>query len=586
MEEHLEFTEEAQRNIQAWLDGPYDIDTKAQIRSMEQSDREELENAFYTHLAFGTGGMRGLMGIGPNRMNLYTVRQSTLGLANYLKRLYGKKLLRAAIGFDSRENSQLFANEAARVLAAASIEAFLFYDLRPTPLVSFACRRFNCDAAIMITASHNPPRYNGFKVYWNSGGQVLPPHDEEIMKEIEAVRATGVVPVSPEADPYIHVIGKEVDEEYLEAIRPLALWPGRSKGLLNIVYSSLHGTGGTIVPRALERVGVVAPEFVREQMKADGSFPAAPVPNPECPEAMRLGTEQMLASRADLFMANDPDADRLGAVVNHKGSAIALTGNQVASIMTEYIFQRLSASGTVPPRPTVVKTIVTSPLVRAITEKWGGVCVDVLTGFKYIAGQMDELEKNPSLGYFIFGCEESLGYLYGTHVRDKDGIISACLLSEIAWYLKTKNKTLADALEELWKTYGYHEESLLSYSFEESRAGRSRLEKVMSLFRTEPPSQFDGSSVIGCEDLLTKTFRGEARLRIGENLPQADVLLFSLADGSSLVVRPSGTEPKIKVYLMMKAPVGGSLEGSRQELCQRTENMRTNLKNFMALASE
>ena len=385
MEESFELTEEAKHNIQAWLDGPYDIDTKAQIRSMEQHDREELENAFYTHLTFGTGGMRGLMGIGPNRMNRYTVRQSTKGLANYLQRLYGKKLLRVAIGFDSRENSQLFAREAARVLAAASIEAFLFYDLRPTPLVSFACRHFKCDAAIMITASHNPPRYNGYKVYWKTGGQVLPPHDEEITKEIDAVRSTGIVPISPESDPYIHVIGKEVDQVYLDAIRPLSLWPGRAKGLLNMVYSSLHGTGGTIVPRALERVGVVSPEFVKEQMKADGAFPAAPIPNPEMPEAMRLGTEQMMASKADLFLANDPDADRLGAVVNHKERAVPLSGNQIASIMTEYIFQRLSASGSLPLRPTVVKTIVTSPLVRAITEKWGGVCVDVLTGFKYIA---------------------------------------------------------------------------------------------------------------------------------------------------------------------------------------------------------
>jgi phosphoglucomutase/phosphomannomutase len=583
MEERVELTEEAKRNVQAWLDGPYDMDTKAEIRRMEQSDREELENAFYTHLSFGTGGMRGLMGIGPNRMNLYTVRQSTKGLANYLKRLYGQKLIRVAIGFDSRNNSQQFANEAARVLAAASIEAFIFYNLRPTPLVSFACRHLNCDAAIMITASHNPPQYNGYKVYWNTGGQVLPPHDKEIMNEIEAVRATGVVPISSEGDPYIHIMGKEMDEAYLEAIKPLSLWPGRPKGLINIVYSSLHGTGGTIVPQALEQVGVLSPDFVKAQMIPDGAFPAAPIPNPEVPEALRLGIQQMMATGADIFLATDPDADRLGVVVNHNSSAYTLSGNQIASIMTEYIFRQLSAAGTVPSKPTVVKTIVTSPLVRSIAEKWGGTCVDVLTGFKYIAQKMDEFEVDPEKGHYVFGCEESLGYLYGTHVRDKDGVICASVISEIAWHLKINGKTLIDALEELWVTYGYHEESQLTCSFEESKVGRDQMANVMKLFRKNPPSTFDGSQVVGVEDLLTRTFTGDARLRIGADLPQSDVLIFTLIDGSSLIVRPSGTEPKIKVYLMMKALPGVPLDKSREEIHQRSENMRANIKELISV---
>jgi phosphomannomutase len=582
MAERIEFTEEAKRNIQAWLDGPYDMDTKAEIRRMKQSDREGLENAFYTHLTFGTGGMRGLMGIGPNRMNMYTVRQSTRGLANYLKRLYGQKILRVAVGFDSRNNSQLFANEAARVLAAASIEAFLFYNLRPTPLVSFACRHLTCDAAIMITASHNPPLYNGYKVYWNTGGQVLPPHDMEIIKEIEAVRASGVVPVSPVGDPYIHIIGKEIDDAYLKAIKHLSLWPGRPKGLINVVYSSLHGTGGTIVPQALEQVGVVSPDLVKAQMTPDGAFPAAPIPNPEVPETMRLGTEQMMTSGADVFLATDPDADRLGVVVNHKGVAHTLSGNQIASIMTEYIFRQLTSAGTVPSKPIVVKTIVTSPLVRSIAEKWGGACVDVLTGFKYIAQKMDELEADPEKGHFVFGCEESLGYLYGTYVRDKDGVVCASAVSEIAWFLKMEGKTLVDALEELWMTYGYHEESLLTCSFEETKVGRDQMVNVMKFLRKNPPSQFDGSQVVGIEDLLAGTFTGDARLRIGADLPQADVLIFTLIDGSSLIVRPSGTEPKIKVYLMMKAPPGVPLERNREDLHRRSENMRANIKELVS----
>lgn len=582
MEERFELTEEAKRNIQAWLDGPYDMDTQAEIRRLEETNPEELENAFYTHLTFGTGGMRGLMGIGPNRMNIYTVRQSTRGLANYLKRLYGEKPIRVAIGFDSRNNSQLFANEAARVLAAASIEAFLFYNLRPTPLVSFACRHLKCDAAIMITASHNPPRYNGYKVYWNTGGQVLPPHDAEIIKEIEEVRKTGVVPIAPEGEPFVHIMGKEIDDAYLEAIKPLSLWPGRPKGYLYIVYSSLHGTGGTIVPQALEQVGVIVPDLVKAQMIPDGSFPAAPIPNPEMPEAMRLGTEQMMAAGEDIFLATDPDADRLGAVVNHKGVAHALSGNQVASLMIEYIFRQRSLAGTVPAKPTVVKTIVTSPLVRVITEKWGGTCIDVLTGFKYIAQKMDEMEADPEKGNFLFGCEESLGYLYGTYARDKDGVSSACTVSEIAWHLKLRGKTLVDALEELWTTYGYHEESLLTCSFEETKFGRDQMANAMKLFRKNPPSQFDSTQVVGIEDLLEKKFTGDARLRIGADLPESDVLIFTLIDGSSLIVRPSGTEPKIKIYLMMKAPPGESLEKSRDELHRRIENMRANIKELVS----
>ena len=332
-------------------------------------------------------------------------------------------------------------------------------------------------------------------------------------------------------------------------------------------------------------VGIVSPDFVKAQMIPNGAFPAAPIPNPESPDAMRLGTEQMIASGEDIFLATDPDADRLGAVVNHRGAAYPLSGNQIASIMTEYIFRQLFAAGAVPAKPVVVKTIVTSPLVRAITEKWGGACVDVLTGFKYIAQEMDRLEADPTLGRFVFGCEESLGYLYGTHVRDKDGVVCACALSEMAWHLKTKGKTLVDALEELWETYGYHEESLLTCPFEESKAGRDQIEAVMKLFRTSPPAHFDGSQVVGVEDLLLKSFTGDARYKIGKELPEADVILFTLADGSSLIVRPSGTEPKIKVYLMMKASSGGALEKSRQELRQRSENMRLNIKELISETS-
>ena len=579
MGEPVELSEEAKKNIHAWLEGPYDPDTKKAIIEMARSNPDEVENAFYSYLSFGTGGMRGLMGVGPNRINIYTVRQTTKGLANYLKQQHGKKMLRVVIGFDSRENSQLFAVEAARVLAASSIEAFLFKELRPTPLVSFACRHLHCQAGIMITASHNPSKYNGYKVYWEGGEQVLPPHDIGITKEIEKVRHGGIIPVSPEQDPYIHIIGKEIDEAYLEAIRPLALWPDTDKSSLKVLYSCLHGTGGTIVPQALHQVGITSLSFVKPQMIPDGSFPTAPSPNPEDEGALRLGKEMMIAEGSDLFLATDPDADRLGVSVNHAGIARTLTGNQTASIATEWIFRQLSSRGILPDHSMVVKTIVTTPLVQTIAERWGATCSDVLTGFKYIAQKMNEWEGGES--HFIFGCEESIGYLYGTHVRDKDAVICSCVIAEIAWHLKQEGKTLVDALCELWEKYGYFDESLQTCSFEETKTGRDRMAAVMVQLRKSPPEMFDGTTVVAFEDLLTEQFRGDPHCRVGAGLPKADVLVFSLDGGSKIIVRPSGTEPKIKVYVMMRADAGLPLDETIQATKDCAENIRANIKKML-----
>lgn len=581
MVEVVKISEEAQKNVQAWLEGPFDMDTKRAIIEMGRTDPEGLENAFYSYLSFGTGGMRGLMGIGPNRMNIYTVRQTTKGLANYLKLQSGAKMLRVAIGFDSRHNSQLFALEAARVLAASSIEAFLFKDLRPTPMVSFACRFLHCNAAIMITASHNPPEYNGYKVYWADGGQVLPPHDTGIMKEVEEVRRGGIIPVSPEQDPYIHILGKEIDEAYLAELHQLELWPETDKSSLKVVYSSLHGTGGTIVPQALHQIGITNLSLVKQQMVPDGAFPTTKYPNPEAEEALRLGIDMMMSTNSDLFLATDPDADRLGVVVNHNGTQHILTGNQISSIATEWIFKRLSERGVLPSNGAVVKTIVTTPLVRKIAERWGGKCYEVLTGFKYIAQKMNEWENNPEQARFIFGCEESYGYLYGTHARDKDGVVCSCVMSEIAWHLKTEGKTLVDALHELWEKYGYFDESLLTCAFGETKAGRDRMAGVMSDLRAHPPQTFNGSSTIAFEDLLTHQFQGDPIHRIGEDLPKADVLFFTLQDESKVIIRPSGTEPKIKVYFMLAASKEGSLEEVQKATKTRAEKMRANTKEML-----
>lgn len=572
-------SEEATKNVHAWLEGPYDIDTKEAIRKLMVENIPETENAFYSYLSFGTGGMRGLMGIGPNRMNLYTVRQTTKGLADYLKKMVPKKQLKVVIGFDSRNNSKMFALEAARVLAAASIEAFVFKDLRPTPLVSFACRHLSCDAAIMITASHNPPEYNGYKVYWSDGGQVISPHDVGIMREVERIRAEGkLITVADEHDLYIHELGKEIDEVYLETIKPLSLWPGKSKDALSVVYSCLHGTGGTLVPQALNQCGFRSISYVKEQMIPDGNFPTAHSPNPEIPEALKLGIDLLMRRSLDLFLATDPDADRMGAVVNHNDAPYILTGNQIAALMAEWTLRQLVAQEKLPPHPVLVKSIVTSPLIAKIAASWGASCCDVLPGFKYIAQKMNEWEKSPEKGHFIFGCEESYGYLYGTYARDKDGVISSCVLSEIAWHLKTHGKTLVNALEDIWERFGYFEESTMTSSFSETKAGRDRMAEIMKKLRTNHPERFGDLSCIAFEDLQKQEFRGDPSLRVGEGLPPSDVLLFTLEDFSKIIVRPSGTEPKVKIYFMLRSLIG---EGDLEQSKLLTKIKSDQLKRFM-----
>jgi phosphoglucomutase/phosphomannomutase len=388
-----------------------------------------------------------------------------------------------------------------------------------------------------------------------------------------------LIPVSPQQDPYIHIIGKEIDEAYLEAIRGLELWPNTDKSLVRVLYSSLHGTGGTIVPQALHQVGITNLSFVKPQMIPDGSFPTTRYTNPEIEAALRLGIDQMMSEGDDIFLATDPDADRLGVVVNHKGASQILTGNQISSIATEWIFRQLSAREILPQHPAVVKTIVTTPLVQKITERWGGKCYDVLTGFKYIAQKMNEWETAPE--HFIFGCEESYGYLYGTHARDKDAVISSCVIAEIAWHLKTEGKTLVDALHDLWGKYGYFDESLLTCPFGETKAGRDRMAAVMNELRTKPPQAFNGTPIIAFEDLLTHRFVGDVSHRIGGDLPNADVLIFTLKDESRIIVRPSGTEPKVKVYCMMAASPGGSIDEIRTATRMRAEKLRSNMNELL-----
>lgn len=575
-----QLSEETQKNVQAWLSGPFDLDTKNAIKDMISSNLEDVENSFYQHLSFGTAGLRGIMGPGPNRMNVYTVRQTTKGLADYLKEQFPSSPIKVAVAYDSRHNSQLFATESARVLASASIEVYLFKELRPTPLLSFACRHLKCNAAIMITASHNPPEYNGYKVYWSDGGQILSPHDKGITEKIEQAREGGRISITEPEDPYIHIIGKEIDEAYLETIRPLSLWSEPDKSSLKVHFSPLHGTGATLMPQALQDRGITTFSMVESQSTPDGNFPEASSPNPEVQETLQTGINEMIEGNLDLFLATDPDADRLGVVVNHQGTPHILTGNQIAALSTEWIFHQLSSKGTLPPKPAVVKSIVTTPLVQKITEAYGGKCHNVLTGFKYIAKQILDWETGSDSENFVFGCEESYGYLFGSYARDKDAIGTGCLIAEIAWQMKQESKTLIDGLNDIWKQHGFYNETVINCAFGETKAGRERMAALMEKLRSSPPKKFASYNCIAVEDMKTKQFTGDPSLQLGNDLPDADAIIFTLEDLSLVIFRPSGTEPKVKVYLMLAPPQSKGLEKAQEESHAKAEQLRAYIRKL------
>ncbi len=544
---------EIQTKINYWLEKNFDIATKDAIRLLQKTNPEALVDAFYTNLSFGTGGMRGLMGVGTNRMNIYTVRRATQGLANYLTKSVGSTIS-VAIGYDSRHNSKLFAQEASRTLAGNGITVYLFSEIRPTPLVSFACRTLHCSSAIMITASHNPPLYNGFKVYWSDGAQVLAPHDAGIIKEVEALNDPDQVKLAPLTSPLIHMMGEEVDEAYLKAIEPLQLWPQmcHEKGSgLKILYSSLHGTGSAMVPKALMRFGFTNLSFVDEQIIPDGDFPTCKKPNPEEKAALNLGIDKLLHTGADIFIATDPDCDRLGVVVRHGEKAVPLTGNQMISLAAEYICQ----ADRLPSKAAFIKTIVTTELFRKIVEAHNAACFDVLTGFKYIAEKIREWENSPGSYTFVFGGEESYGCLLGSVVRDKDAITASCLIAEIALYAKEKGKTLIDLLNDLYLRYGTYAEHLVSVDYEETMEGKERMKQAMQHLRSSCHGKILQYPISQVKDLLKPS-----------DLPLSDVVILELEDGSKAIVRPSGTEPRIKIYVLSRETGESKAEAIGNEL--------------------
>lgn len=537
---------DVENKVQAWLEGPFDPKIKEEILRLKKENPKELSDAFFKDLSFGTGGMRGIMGIGTNRMNLYTIGIATQGLANYIrKQPKPEKGYSVFIGYDVRHHSKEFAEEAARILSGNDIEVFLSKEICPTPLVSFACRHFECSAAIMITASHNPPQYNGYKVYWSDGCQVVPPHDIGIMEEAEKIKSPAQI---LKGDSYQEIDGS-IDRAYLLELKSLQLFPDLSQIPLKILYSNLHGTGIRLVPPALREWGYLDLSFVEKQKSLDGNFPHAHSPNPEEEKTMQLGMEQLVREKKDLFIATDPDADRVGVVVLDHQKPFRLTGNQTACLCLHHICQALESKNEFPPNGAFIKTIVTTELFKVIAENFGAKCIDVLTGFKYIGEKIGLWEKAFDAFQFLFGAEESYGSLFGTFVRDKDAISASCLITEMTALAKKQNLTLVDRLYQIYQKYGVHRESLTNLAFSDSQAGMDQMQSLMKRLRENPPQKIAGKEVVLLEDYLT---RKAIDFRTGKttslDLPESDVLRFWLSDQSKLVIRPSGTEPKVKIY--------------------------------------
>jgi len=537
-----------------WLVGNYNDETKAEIRRMlDAEDKSELIESFYRDLEFGTGGLRGIMGAGTNRMNIYTVGAATQGLSNYLKAQFTDvPQISVVIGHDCRNNSRLFAEVSANIFSANGIKVYLFEDLRPTPEASYAIRHLGCQSGIILTASHNPKEYNGYKAYWNDGAQMITPHDENVITEV--MKITNVDDIKFAGNPdLIQIIGEEIDAPYIDAVKSISLSPEaieRNKDL-KIVYTPIHGTGVELIPRALRAYGFTNIIAVPEQNVVSGNFPTVVSPNPEEPAALDMAVKKAIETDADIVMASDPDADRLGiAVKNDKGEWILVNGNQTALIFIYYLIRRWKELGKVKGNEYVVKTIVTTEIIKEIAIKNGIECFDCFTGFKWIAAVMRE---NEGIKEYIGGGEESYGFLPETFVRDKDAVSSCTLMAEIAAWAKDNGKTMYELLQDIYLEYGYGKEKGISV-IRKGKSGAEEIAQIMSNFRTNPPKEIAGSSIAFIKDYKTLVMKNVAT---GEesvlDMPTtADVLQYFTADGTKISVRPSGTEPKIKFYIEVR----------------------------------
>ncbi len=536
-----------QDKVSAWLNGNFDQATKDEIRKLQEQNPNELTESFYRNLEFGTGGLRGIMGVGTNRMNKYTVGMATQGFANYLKQTYPGGVIRIAIAHDSRNNSRFFAEIVANVMGANGIKVFLFEALRPTPELSFAIRHLGCQAGVVCTASHNPKEYNGYKAYWSDGGQLVPPHDKNVITEVDKIASVDDVQWEG-GEANINPIGKELDEAYIKMVKSLSVYPEviEKQHDLKIVYTPIHGTGITLVPEVLKRFGFTNVTIVQEQAVPDGNFPTVVYPNPEESEAMSIGVKKAKELDADILLGTDPDADRVGIAIKDKqGNWVLMNGNQTAVLAFNYLIEARKAKGIAQNNDMVVKTIVTTDMIDNIAAKSNIKCYNVLTGFKWIAELIKEKEASEN---YVIGGEESYGLMIGSQLRDKDAVSAVAFLCEMAAYEKDKGRTLYDKLIDLYVQYGFFKEHLISIT-KKGMNGQKEIADMMEVYRSNPPQTINGSPVV---KLLDYELRKGKNLQTGEEweikLPKSNVLQFILADGSKISARPSGTEPKIKFY--------------------------------------
>ncbi len=555
MKEVVKLNPEIIKKANLWLSDEYDSETRDQVQKLMDNDPKELEESFYADLEFGTGGMRGIMGVGTNRINRYTIGMATQGLANYLKINYGDKPLKAAIAHDCRNNSRLFAQTAADVLSANGVEVYLFEDLRPTPELSFAIRQLGCQTGIVVTASHNPKEYNGYKVYWEDGAQIIAPHDKGIIDEVRKIKHVSDVKFVG-VPSNIHSLGNKMDQEYLAQVKAHSLSPQAilNQHDLKIVYTALHGTGIVLIPTALRNLGFDNLTIVPEQDIPDGNFPTVESPNPEEKSALQRGLDLAGKIDADILFGTDPDADRVGlAVKNEKGDFVLINGNQACVLIIWYHLLKWKEMDKLNGNQFIAKTIVTTELIDRITDKYNVDLYTTLTGFKYIASVIRDLEGKKE---FITGGEESFGYMVGDFVRDKDAVVSASMFCEIAAWAKDQDSSILELLHGIYREYGFFKEALISL-VKKGKAGKEEIAAIMDGYRANPPKAFAGSEVVKIVDVLKGV---SVNLKTGDeqqlDLPTSNVMQFYTDNGAKITARPSGTEPKIKFYISVNTEVG------------------------------
>jgi phosphoglucomutase len=557
--------DEIREKANRWLGEEFNDATRKEVREMLDGDEKKLLDAFYQDLEFGTGGLRGIMGAGTNRMNIYTLGMATQGLSNYIIKQYGNTGIKVAIAHDCRNNSRYFAETTANIFSANGFEVFLFESLRPTPELSFAIRHYKCQSGVVITASHNPPEYNGYKAYWNDGGQVVAPHDAGIIDEVRRIKSIKDIKFEGRKDK-IKLIGKETDDLFLSEVHKLSLNPDIIKAFsdIRIVYTPIHGTGITMVPPALKMFGFTNIISVPEQDKPDGNFPTVRSPNPEEPDALKLALKKAVETDAELVMATDPDADRLGlAVRNHKGEFILLNGNQTGVILVWYILSQYRENNKFKGNEYILKTIVTSDLIERIAESYNVEYFNVLTGFKFFA---ESIRKNEDTRKYIGGGEESYGFLPGDYVRDKDAVGSCALAAEAAAWAKSRGKSLFELLIDIYVQYGFYKEKLINI-IRKGKDGAEEIKAMMDGYRNNPPEMINKSRVIKINDykklISTDMITGKNTSILQT---KSDVLQFFLEDGSKISVRPSGTEPKIKFYFSVNTLLQSSDKFDEMEI--------------------